>query len=208
MNVIGYCRVSSSEQGKSGLGIAAQREAIEAKCKLEGWELVEVVEEVASGANLTKRPALQGILSRLASGEADGIVSAKLDRISRSLLDFAAVIELSRKHDFRVIILDLNIDTSTPSGEMLANVLASFAQYERRLIGQRTKDALAVKKATGIRLGAPVLIAPETASLIVELRSGGSSLWSICNELEQRGIATSRGGRWRPCTVQRVLDRT
>jgi Resolvase, N terminal domain len=67
---------------------------------------------------------------------------AKLDRLSRSLLDFASLMEDARREGWALVILDLGIDTTTPSGEMIANVMATFAQFERRLIGQRTKDAL------------------------------------------------------------------
>src|SRR6185437_7338010 len=99
-----------------------------------------------------KRPHLQAALAACRAGEATGLVVAKLDRLSRSLIDFARLLEEAKKHGFNVVALDLGVDLSTPSGEFLANVMASAAQWERRIIGERTKSALAVKRAQGMRL--------------------------------------------------------
>ena len=89
---------------------------------------------------------------------------AKLDRLSRSLLDFAALMEQARSSGWNLVALDLGVDTSTPAGEMMASVLATFAQFERRLIGQRTKDALAVKRAKASSSGVRVRSAPPRSS--------------------------------------------
>jgi DNA invertase Pin-like site-specific DNA recombinase len=89
----------------------------------------------------------------LEAGQADALVVAKLDRLSRSVGDFAGLMDLARRQGWALIALDLGVDTTTPAGEMMANVMASFAQFERRVIAQRTKDALAQAKARGVRLG-------------------------------------------------------
>lgn len=86
-------------------------------------------------------------LEAVEGGQADALCVAKLDRLSRSLLDFAGLMERSRKRGWSLVALDLGVDTSTPSGEMMASVLATFAQFERRLIGERTRAALAEKRA-------------------------------------------------------------
>ena len=97
-NVVGYIRVSTEEQAASGLGLAAQREAIEAECDRRGWQLLRVFEDAgASGSSLTRRPALTETLEALRSHEADAMVVAKLDRLSRSLLDFAGLMESARR---------------------------------------------------------------------------------------------------------------
>ena len=98
---------------------------------------------------------------------------AKLDRLSRSLLDFASLMEDARREGWALVILDLGVDTTTPSGEMIANVMATFAQFERRLIGQRTKDALAVKKREGVKLGRPVAVDEAVAKRIAPGASSG-----------------------------------
>jgi DNA invertase Pin-like site-specific DNA recombinase len=133
-------------------------------------------------------------------------MAMKLDRLSRSLLDFAAIVEMSRKHGFKIICLDLGVDTSTASGEMMVNVLASFAQFERRLISERTKTALAVKRSEGVKLGRPTSIDAETRALILRLRSEGQTLWGICDELERQGVPTAHSGKtWRPSSLKAVL---
>src|SRR5262245_24400317 len=150
--VVGYLRVSTEEQGSAGAGLEAQRQAVEAECARRGWVLVRVEEDVLSGKSM-RRPGLQAALDLCRSGEVSGIVVAKLDRLSRSIVDFGHLLEEARRKSFNVVALDLGLDLSTPQGELVANVIASVAQWERRIIGQRTKEALAVKKAQGKHLG-------------------------------------------------------
>ena len=90
---------------------------------------------------------------------------ARLERLSRSLIDFAELLRQARAGGWNVVALDLGVDLSTPQGEFLANAMASAAQWERRIIGQRTKDALAVKRAQGVRLGRPPSIPQALAEL-------------------------------------------
>jgi DNA invertase Pin-like site-specific DNA recombinase len=153
------------------------------------------------------RGGLQRALEAVEAGMAEGLVVAKLDRLSRSLLDFAALMERARKRGWNLIALDLGVDTSTPSGEMMASVLATFAQFERRLIGQRTKDALAVKRAQGVTLGRPRKMSDDTVERIRELRRLGMSLSDIAHELNAEGVPTATGrGRWHPPGVARALS--
>jgi hypothetical protein len=97
------------------------------------------------------------------ASDAGALVVAKLDRLSRSMLDFTAVMAKATKQGWALVALDCAVDTTTAAGEAMANVLATFAQFERRLISQRTKEALAVKKAPGVRLGRPLQL-PEGVS--------------------------------------------
>ena len=105
-------------------------------------------------------------------------------------------------------MLDVDLDTSTPTGEFTANIRASAAQFERRLIGQRTREALAQLRAQGIRLGRPPEIDPATEELIVSRRRDGLSLRAIVEELNATGLTTATGGCvWCVSTIQRVLGR-
>jgi len=206
--VVGYVRVSTDEQADSGAGLAAQRAAIAAEAERRGWTLLAVHEDAgASGKSLSGRLGLQAALGAVQSGEASSLVVAKLDRFSRSLLDFADLTERSRRQGWALVALDLGVDTTTPSGEMMANVLAVFAQFERRLIGQRTKEALAQKRAAGVRLGRPRALPASTDELIVTLRRNGLTLPAIAAQLTQSGVATGQGGKWHPTTVRRILLR-
>jgi DNA invertase Pin-like site-specific DNA recombinase len=207
-SVVGYIRVSTDEQADSGLGLEAQRFAIEAECRRRGWVLAEVYEDAgASGKSLTGRPALQEALDAVRSHEASALVVAKLDRLSRSLLDFAALMEDARKGQWSLVILDLGVDTTTPSGEMIANVMATFAQFERRLIGQRTKDALAVKKKQGVKLGRPRSLGDDVVERIRSERVGGKSLRAIASGLNDDDVPTGHGGAaWHASTVRALLQ--
>lgn len=206
VRALGYIRVSTQEQGQSGAGLEAQRKAIRAACKDRGFHLVNVVQDSGFSAKDLNRPALQTALGALDQGEVDALVVAKLDRLSRSLLDFASVMERSKRKGWSVVALDLGVDTTTPAGEMVANVMASFAAYERRLIGQRTKDALEVKKAQGVTLGRPRTLPSDVAERIATERAKGMSLAAIAAGLNADGVETAQGGsRWYPSTVRAVL---
>ena len=205
MKVIGYTRVSTSDQFDSGAGLEAQRAAIESECARRGWELVAIYEDTASGKSLD-RPGVRDALAAVEAGEAEGLVVAKLDRLSRSLMDFAGLMERSRKQRWSLIALDLGVDTTTPSGEMIANVLATFAQFERRLIGQRTKEALAVKRSQGVRLGRPRTMPADLRARLHDLRQSGMSYAAIAQLLNDEGIATTQGGRaWHASTVLKAV---
>lgn len=206
MQVIGYVRVSTDEQSTSGAGLAAQRAAVEAECRKRGWQLVEIVEDAGYSAKDLKRPGVQIALEALRSGEASALVVAKLDRLSRSMLDFTAVMATASKQGWALVALDCAVDTTTPAGEAMAHVLATFAQFERRLIGQRTRDAMAEKRKQGVRFGRPVSLAADVRARIVSERDSGKSLAAIAAALNADGIATAQGGRqWWPSTVRSAL---
>jgi DNA invertase Pin-like site-specific DNA recombinase len=206
VRVIGYLRVSTTEQADSGAGIQAQRAAIEAEAARKDWTVI-FVEDAGYSAKCLKRPGIAHALDLLARHEADALVVSKLDRLSRSMLDFAGLMDRSRLEGWSLVALDLGVDTSTPAGEMMANVLATFSHFERRLIGQRTKDALAVKRDQGVQLGRPRQMDESTRALIADLRAGGYSLRGIAAELTERGIPTAQQGRaWYASTVSAVLQ--
>ena len=207
MRAIGYARVSTGEQARSGAGLVAQHSAITAEAERRNWELVDIVEDGGFSARDLKRPGIRDALERLADGEADALVIAKLDRLSRSVLDFATLMETSRKQGWGLVALDIGVDTTTPSGEVMANVMAAFAQFERRLIGQRTREALAKKREQGVVLGRPRSIPEEVAELIRGYRAGGLTVRAMAARLDADGVRPPGGGNWRPSTLHRVLTR-
>jgi DNA invertase Pin-like site-specific DNA recombinase len=206
LRVYGYIRVSTEEQGASGAGLESQRQAIEAACHDRGYELVETYQDVASAKSLD-RPELTACLALLDAHKADALVVAKLDRLSRSLLDFASLMERSRRKGWAVVALDLGVDSSTPAGEMLANVLATFAHFERRLIGQRTKDALAVKREQGVKLGRPRNLPDDVVARILRDHEAGQSYSAIARALTEECVKTAQGGtKWYPSVVRHVVS--
>ena len=210
VRVVSYVRVSTSEQADSGLGVEAQRIAVAAEVDRRGWvDVSEKADLGASGKGLSRRAGLQDALAMLASGEADALMVAKLDRLSRSLLDFANLMALAKKQGWNLIALDLGIDLTSPAGEFMAGVMASAAQWERRIIGQRTKDALAVRKAEGVRLGRPPSIDQVVVDRIIAESQQGIAMAEVARRLTSEGVPTARGGRtWYPSTIQTVLRRS
>jgi DNA invertase Pin-like site-specific DNA recombinase len=130
---------------------------------------------------------------------------AKLDRLSRSLKDFATLMERAQKKGWNLVACDLGIDLSTPSGEFMANVMGSAAQWERKLIGQRTRDALAAKRAQGVKLGRPSTLPKRVVDRILAARDVGDGWSAIARQLNADGVATAHGGaKWHPSTVRAV----
>jgi DNA invertase Pin-like site-specific DNA recombinase len=155
------------------------------------------------------RTGIEAALEALKAGDANALVVAKLDRLSRSLLDFAGLMAKAQQQGWGVIALEVQVDTSTASGEAMANMLATFAQFERRLIGQRTKEALAVEKASGVRLGRPSLVPRSVVRRIQRQRARGETLRAIAESLNRDNVPTAQGGaEWYAATVRYVLLKT
>lgn len=204
---IAYARVSTARQGESGLGLEAQQATVEAHMKGAGWERVGWYVDVASGKSMERRPQLEAVLRRLAAGEADLLVVAKLDRLSRSLVDFADMMARAKAEGWGVAALDIGIDTSTLNGELVANIIMALAQWERQLIGQRITAALAMTRERGTTLGRPSGVSPETLSSIIALRGEGRSWREIARALTTAKIPTAQGGVWRASTVSKLYEK-
>lgn len=206
MQVIGYLRVSTDEQATSGLGLQAQRARIQSEADHRGWDVVWLVDDGYSAKNL-HRPALTEALALLAAHEAEALIVAKLDRLSRSVVDFSNTLALAKKQGWSLVLIDLGVDTSTPNGKLVAGLMAQIAEWERDIIAQRTREALAAAKARGQRLGRPRATPDEVVAQVVELHQRGLSLRAIAQTLTDTRVPTTRGAaQWRASTVRRVLN--
>ncbi len=204
--VIAYLRVSTEEQAVSGLGLADQRLLIDREAERRDWTEVEFVVDEGYSAKSLARPGIDDALNRLGKRQAGTLVVSKLDRLSRSLLDFAGLMDRSKREGWQLVVLDLAIDTTTASGALMANVMASFAEYERRLISDRTASALQAKKAQGHRLGRPRTTSDEVLAMVVDLRAQGRTLTAITDDLNDKGVPSAQGGKqWYPSTVSGLL---
>lgn len=217
MKAIAYLRVSTTEQGNSRLGLEAQRAAVEAFAAREGIELLNVVEEVASGGlDLNQRPVLAAALNAAKRAKAYVLV-AKLDRLSRSV----ALISSLMAQQVNFVVAELGADTDP----FMLHLYAALAEKERRLIGERTSAALQRKMADGWKAGNPDLVkhlpksnatnaakADEFAKGVLpairRMLDAGMSRLAIANELNANGMPTARGGSWTSASVGNVLKRT
>jgi DNA invertase Pin-like site-specific DNA recombinase len=218
--IIAYYRVSTREQGRSGLGLDAQREAVARFAEAEGLEIVAEYTEVETGKGsdaLERRPQLAAALAQARGNGKCPVVVAKLDRLSRDVHFVSGLMA----HRVPFVVAELGADADP----FMLHIWAALAEKERRLISERTRAALAAAKARGVRLGNPRLAvarakahaelkadaeahARAVAPAIHEAKAAGaSSLRSIAAALNARGIATSRGGRWEAQTVANVLRR-
>ena len=205
MKLIGYIRVSTDKQFNTGAGLEAQRNYLELEATRRGATLEIVSElEATSGKSTKKRPALAEALARLDKGEAEGLIVSKLDRLSRSVADFLTILERSRKGKWSLVIGDLSLDTSSPMGEAMATITATFAQLERKRIGERTKEGLAIKKAQGVKLGAPRLLNPEIRSRIEGELATSTPLAVIARRLNAEAIPSAKGGKWYASTIKKI----
>jgi DNA invertase Pin-like site-specific DNA recombinase len=205
--VVGYVRVSTDKQADSGAGIAAQRKAIMDECKSRGWQLVMTIEDDGHSARSLDRPGIKAALKMLKERGADVLMAHKIDRLSRSVKDFADLVHDSGKEGWQIVTLDAKVDTTNPQGRMLIGVLSVFAQFERELISLRTKDGLAAKKAQGVKLGRKFSIDPSLRDRIRKLRRSGKSYYAIAGLLNQEQVPTARkGNRWYPATVKKALQ--
>ncbi len=159
----------------------AQREACEAYIKSqahEGWRLIpgRYDDGAFSGASLD-RPALQQLLAEVRAGKIDIVLVYKVDRLTRSLADFAKLIELFDVHGVSFVSVTQSFNTSSSMGRLTLNVLLSFAQFERELIGERVRDKIAASKRKGLWVGGPVPLgyAAVDKKILGGPRSAGNS---------------------------------
>lgn len=207
--MIGYLRVSTEEQANSGLGLDAQRDTIERYAASHGWNLVWHIDAGLSAKSLD-RPQLQAALARLHAAprhrDVDGIVVAKLDRLSRSVVDFAGVLDLARSRKWALVAIDLGVDTSTPTGELVANVMMSVAQWERRVIGERTSAAMQAAKRAGKHMGRVSALSSSTRDRLLALRAD-DTLGGTAAQLNAECLSTATGGRWSANNVGKAQKR-
>jgi DNA invertase Pin-like site-specific DNA recombinase len=206
---IAYLRVSTDDQGRSGLGLEAQRAAIARFAEAEGFVLSGEFTEVETGKGadaLDRRPQLAAAMKTARRLKAPVIV-AKLDRLSRDVHFISGL--MTKKVPFIVTTLGRQADP------FMLHIYAALAEQERRLISERTKVALAAAKARGVRLGNPNLGPDSKAAasrrdadlrpILVELASG--TLRQAAAELTARGVQAPRGGAWNQVTVMRAMRR-
>ena len=219
--VVAYYRVSTADQGRSGLGLEAQRQAVRNLCESRGWEVIDERTEVESGKP-SNRPQLSAALHH-AKVTGSTLVVAKLDRLSRSVAFLSALQDSGAKF----VAADM-----PEANDLTVHIMAAVAQAEREAISKRTKEALRAAKAAGRKLGNPNgaqalrragkgnaaavervkagadSYAHDLAPVVADIKASGvTSLGGIAAELNARHIQNRRGGKWYPSSVKNLLRR-
>jgi len=217
MKAVGYVRVSTDEQAKSGLGLEAQIAKIKAYAELFDIELTEIIMDEGISGKTLERDGLKRAIKMLKEKKAEGMVIAKLDRLTRNVADLGTLV--STVFDkAELYSVSEQINTKNAAGRLVLNVLVSVAQWERETICERTKDALQAKKARGEKTGGNIPFGfnvingkldrnEEEQAIISEIKSlknKGLSLRKIAEALNGRGIATKNGKAWTAVQIQRI----
>ena len=217
--VITYIRVSTSQQGRSGLGIEPQRQSLQQFAKAEGLEVIREFVEVETGKGsdaLDRRPQLKAALAAAKRLKCP-VAVAKLDRLSRDVHFVSGLMA----HRVPFVVAELGADVDP----FVLHLFAALAEKERSLIATRTRQALAAAKARGVLLGSPKLSkaresavasiragADQHAANVLPIireaqKAGATTLRALADALNARGISTARGGSWHAMSVKNVLDR-
>lgn len=219
---IGYVRVSLEKQAADGISLEAQRARLQQYSALYDLDLVDVVVETGSGKSL-ERPGLRGALDRLEIGQADALLVARLDRLTRSVADLGHLVA-GPFAPGRAALLSVSeqVDTRSASGRLVLNVIASISQWEREQTSERTSLAMAHLARSGrhtgghvvfgYRVGEGGVLVPDddeqaTIRRARELREGGASLRAIAAQLAGEGRLSRNGRPFEPSAVMRMLGR-
>ena len=175
MNVVGYTRVSTEEQARDGVSLDAQAEKLRAYALVKDWTLAELIWDAGHSAKSLKRPGMARLLTLVEAGQVDVVMVYKLARLTRSVVDLGKLMDLFKRKRVDLVSLQESLDATTATGELMMNRLASVSQWERKVIGERTRDALQHLKAQGKRYCHTIYDNPEGIALMHRLRAAGSS---------------------------------
>jgi DNA invertase Pin-like site-specific DNA recombinase len=243
-DVVGNIRVSTEEQAKEGISLIEQEMKVTKYCDLHDLHLVEITRDEGVSGKTLARPGIQEALAMLRDGRAGGLVIAKLDRLTRRLKDWTTLIDeyfgekiivrggrgrgLTRD-GYKLHSVNDHVNTATPNGRLMLNLVFTIAQWERETISERTRNGLRTKMGMEERVGAVrygfdldltsdmnkrdqpgrLVLNPveqERIAMMRALRDDGASLRAVCAALEQAGIETKDGRKtWHPDTVRKIL---
>jgi DNA invertase Pin-like site-specific DNA recombinase len=219
VNAVGYIRVSTGRQAREGVSLEAQERDIRAWAIAAHAETVRIFSDKGkSGRGVNNRPGLRAALA--AVGRGDALVCYSLSRLARSIVHAGEIAALLKRRGTQLVLLSEAIDTRGATGELIFNIMASFAQFESSMIGERVASAWTVKRSrrekTGgsppfgyfVRHGRLIPKASEYPAVqdILRRRRRGESLQRIASALERQGVRRKEGGStWYPVAVARVL---
>jgi len=196
VNVLGYTRVSTKEQAQKGLSLRAQADAMREACERRGWSLSMIESDEGVSTRRRRRPGLDRAIKSVAAGEYDVLMVSRLDRLARSVGQFASLIAQADKQGWTLVVLEPDFDLTTPYGRMVAHVAAAFAEFERDLISQRTREGLAIARSEG-RIKPHVSVVPDSVRRRIALEREAGRTWAaIARGLNRDGITPPGGVPW------------
>jgi DNA invertase Pin-like site-specific DNA recombinase len=206
-----YARVSTAMQVEDGVSLDVQERTLRQAGEMYGFTESELVkEEGRSGKNVSGRPKLINALKRLDNKEADALIVTRIDRLARSTKDFLDIVDRANKNNWRLILLDLNLDTSTYQGRFVVTIMSALAEMERGIIAERAKDIHKDRRQRGVvwgrDMGPKQVIQDEVRDQVALKRKLGYSFQAIADGLNSSGIQTPRGGSWYPSSIKNIVD--
>jgi DNA invertase Pin-like site-specific DNA recombinase len=206
-----YARVSTALQASDGISLDAQERELRKAAEDAGYTNVELVrEEGRSGKSIKGRPALTDALARLDAGSASALFVTRVDRLARSTKDFLSIIDRASQKEWRLVMLDLNLDTSSYQGRFVVTIMSALAEMERAIIAARQKDVHSERRARGqvwgVDLGPKSKIPLAVMAEMSLMREAGLSYHAIAQKLNDDGVPTALGGeKWHGSTVRKAL---
>lgn len=221
VRVLGYIRCSTEEQAQEGMSLAYQRRKIQEYASLHDLEIADILEDPGYSGKDTQRPAFQKLLTEIEDPAIEGVLSYRLDRLTRSLGDLAQLLEVFKTNNASIYSVMENLDVSTAMGRFVIGLLGLLGTLEVEVLGERVAAGMQEAKRQGIHTGSSPLgfkhsadrtlvEEPEqkaTIARILAFHNEGRSLRDICKLLNQEGRQTKRGGKWAPETVRLVIHR-
>lgn len=206
---LAYCRVSTLDQAENGAPLDAQEATLRAEAERRGWDAEIVREEGKSAKSIKSRPLLVDALDRLDHGKAAVLLAVRLDRVSRSVVDFANMVNRAERRGWGIVFSASRIDTTDhndPSKRFSAHMQVAAAEFERGLISVRTRGGMAQRKAEGATFGR--VVAADflpTYHRVLDLHAVGAGLNAIARTLNDESVPTAKGGTWHASTVRAIV---
>jgi site-specific DNA recombinase len=207
-----YARVSTQMQVNDGMSLDAQERELRRAAEHAGFTEFELLrEEGRSGKSIKGRPILSEALERLDKGDAAAIFVTRIDRLARSTQDFLSIVDRANKNEWRIVMLDLNLDTSTYQGRFVVTIMSALAEMERAIIAERQKDVHKDRREKGLKwgvdLGPKQRISDKLYEQIKEYRRKGMSYSAIAKKLNADGVKTAFNKKWHASTVKYYMDK-
>lgn len=206
-----YVRVSTGRQVNEGHSLDSQTATLTAAAAAKGYRVEVLADEGKSASKVSNRAGLREALDRLDRGEAAALFVLDLDRLARSVADLSRIMDRAQRKSWALVVLGMGaMDTSTPEGRMVAQMLGAAAEFERAMVSKRVKRQHEARRARGVVWGVDAGNKPEVAAEVraevAARRAAGESLRSIAADLNERQVPTARGGKWAHATLSHLLS--